>query len=117
MPFKFNPFTDKLDISSTSGGGGGTVDTLTGNSGGPVSADGSNNINIVGTGPITVTGNPMTSTLTIGSSNPFFTWSVITSNQTAISQEGYFTNGGSRLDIALPATSNVGDIFSVIDQK
>jgi hypothetical protein len=43
------------------------VETLTGNTGGAVGATG-NNINIVGTGVVTVTGNPATSTLTISDS-------------------------------------------------
>lgn len=51
-----------LDVS---GGGGGNVQTLTGNSGGAVPPSG-NNINILGTsGQIDVVGNPGTSTLTI----------------------------------------------------
>jgi hypothetical protein len=41
-----------------------TVDTLTGNAGGPIWPT-LNNINIVGGGAVTVTGNPATSTLTI----------------------------------------------------
>jgi hypothetical protein len=49
------------------GGGSGTLSTLTGNSGGAVSPTGGN-INVVGSGTITVTGNPGTSTLTIADS-------------------------------------------------
>jgi len=41
------------------------LDTLTGNTGGAVGPDGSGNINIVGSAPFTVTGNPGTFTLTI----------------------------------------------------
>jgi len=44
------------------------VETLTGNTGGPVGPTG-NNINVVGTGLLTVTGNPGTSTLTISQLN------------------------------------------------
>jgi hypothetical protein len=44
---------------------GTVVQTITGNSGGAVGPDGSNNINIVGSGDITVTGNPGTNTLDI----------------------------------------------------
>lgn len=51
----------------TGGGGGGSLDTLTGNSGGPVSPT-LGNINIVGAGVITVVGNPATHTLTISES-------------------------------------------------
>lgn len=41
------------------------VQDLTGNVGGPVGPDGANNINILGSGDVTVTGNPGTNTLTI----------------------------------------------------
>lgn len=47
---------------------GTVVQTLTGNAGGAVGPDGAQNINVVGTGDITVTGNPGTNTLTISSS-------------------------------------------------
>lgn len=40
------------------------VETLTGNSGGPVGTDAAHNINTVGTGSITIAGNPATHTLT-----------------------------------------------------
>ena len=46
-------------------GGGSTVDTLTGDSGGAVSPDASNNINLLGTaGQITTVGDPGTNTIT-----------------------------------------------------
>lgn len=41
------------------------IETLTGNSGGAVSGDASFNVNILGSGDVTVTGNPGTNTLTI----------------------------------------------------
>lgn len=45
---------------------GAVVETLTGNTGGPVGPDGSDNINVVGDGTtVTVVGNPGTNTLTI----------------------------------------------------
>lgn len=43
----------------------GFLKTLTGNTGGAVGPDGSNNINVVGTGIVSVAGNPGTNTLTI----------------------------------------------------
>lgn len=115
MPFKFNPFTHKLDITDVAGGSSGIL-SVTGNSGGAVGADLFNNINLVGTGAISVSGDAMTNTLTIGSSDPFFIWSVISANQAAVSQHGYFTNGGSRVELSLPLTSSVGDIFTVADK-
>jgi hypothetical protein len=39
--------------------------TITGNSGGPVGPDGANNVNLVASGTLTVSGNPGTNTLTI----------------------------------------------------
>ena len=114
MPFKYNPFTNKLDISGTNGGGGGGVDTLTGNVGGNISPDGSGNINIVGGGSVSVSGSGSTLTITVPST--FFAWSVITANQVAVTFNGYFVNGGSRVDITLPATSSVGDTFQVVDK-
>lgn len=44
---------------------GGDRTVLTGNAGGVVPADGNGNFNIVGSGALTVTGNPLTNTLTI----------------------------------------------------
>lgn len=54
--------------TGSGGGGGGALDTLTGNTGLAVGPDGSANINIVGSGTISVAGNPGTNTLTISSS-------------------------------------------------
>lgn len=50
-------------VNSSGGGGGGSLDTLTGNTGGPISPT-LGNINTVGSGSITVAGNVGTSTLT-----------------------------------------------------
>lgn len=117
MPrFVFNPFTDKLDDTGRSGGGGGGgVETLTGNTGGPVGPDGSDNINIIGTGAITVSGNAGTNTLTISSGNPFFTWVVVNSNTLMDAQKGYFTDSGGVLIMTLPSPSVLGDVVCVTD--
>lgn len=108
----FNVFTHKLDYVGTSGGGGGSLNTLTGNTGGAVPPT-AGNINVIGVGAISVQGVIGTSTLTITSGNPFFVWQVITSSQTAVTQNGYFTNGTGTIQLQLPSTSNVGDIFTV----
>lgn len=47
------------------------VQTLTGNSGGAVGPDGANNINVLGSGFVDVTGNPGTNTLTISLTGSF----------------------------------------------
>lgn len=48
-----------------SGGGGNGIDSITGNSGGAVFGDASNNVGLVGTAPVSVTGNPGAHTLTV----------------------------------------------------
>ncbi len=114
MVFKFNPITNRLDITGAGGGGGGGISTLTGNTGGPIAPDGSGNVNIIGGGSVTVSGSG--STLTISVPSSFFSWSVITANQVAVTFMGYFVNGGSRVDVTLPATSSVGDTFILVDK-
>lgn len=63
MSFKFNPFTDKLDIIGPGGSSLGTVITLTGNSGGAINPDGAGNINVIGSGNISVAGAGTTLTI------------------------------------------------------
>jgi hypothetical protein len=63
MPFKFNPFTDKLDIVDISNTQA-ALETITGNSGGAVPGS-ANNVNLVGSNTTTVIGTPDTNTLTI----------------------------------------------------
>lgn len=109
-----NPGTNTLTISAV---GTGLVSSLTGNSGGPVFPT-AGNTNIVGAGSITVTGNPGTSTLTITSTaTPGDTWSVITVNQTAAVNNGYFCNKAGTLALALPAVSVVGNIIEVSNEN
>ncbi len=68
MPFVFNPFTNNLDITGTNTIPPGELNTLTGNTGGAVSASGGGNINVVGDGTTTtIVGNPGTNTLTVSS--------------------------------------------------
>lgn len=64
MGYKWNPFTGNFDRVE-GGSASGDIETITGNSGGPVGPDGAFNINLLGSGSITVTGNPGTNTLTI----------------------------------------------------
>lgn len=64
MPYRYNPFTGNFDRVGT-GSGAPSIETLTGNSGGAVGPDGAFNIDILGAGSITVTGDPGTNTLTI----------------------------------------------------
>lgn len=67
MRFVFNPITNELNAFDSEGGSGSPIETITGNSGGAVSPDGSFNINVVGqnTTGITAVGNLAANTLTI----------------------------------------------------
>lgn len=64
MTLKFNPFTHKLDIVDVTGGPGGTISSITGDTGTAVFGDGSGNVNLFGGSNIIVNGNPGTNTLT-----------------------------------------------------
>jgi hypothetical protein len=101
------------------GGGGSPIMSLTGNSGGPVFPT-ANNEFIVGTGAVTVTGNPGTSTLTISVAGEGFTWNVVTSatnpNQLA-AQNGYISNGGTQVVYVLPLAPAIGDTFEVVSNS
>ena len=51
------------------------------------------------------------------SSGGGITWTVISANQTAAVGNGYFCNKASALSLALPASSNVGDIIEVTNEN
>lgn len=69
----------------------GFVETLTGNTGGAVPPDGSDNINVVGDGTTcTVAGNAGTNTLTISVISQGLTWSDQAVSFNAASNNGYF---------------------------
>ena len=72
-------------------GPGGYIQTLTGNVGGAVSPN-SGNINVVGSGAITVTGNPGSSTLTISLSGGGFTWNLVSTPTIMSPENGYVSN-------------------------
>ena len=94
--------------------GGTVVETLTGNSGGPVSPDGSDNINLLGAGGVTVSGNAGTHTLTISVSGEGQTWNAITMSQTMAVNNSYVCiSPGTNLSLALPAVCNLGDTIEV----
>lgn len=56
-------------------------------------------------------------TITISGSGGGLTWSVITANQTAVVNNGYFCNKAGTLALALPATSSVGDVIEVANEN
>lgn len=88
----------------------GAVTTLTGNSGGAISPA-AGNINVVGSGAITVAG--AGSTLTI-SSTAFNSWTEVTGTTQAIAVDsGYIANNVGLVTLTLPAVAVVGDSVRV----
>lgn len=96
-------------INNVAGGGGGgsPVQTLTGNSGGAVPPT-ANNITIVGSGSITVTGNPGTSTLTITETGGGLVWNDRAISFAASSNNGYFVSATATG--TMPAAPAQGDV-------
>lgn len=72
------------------------IQTITGNAGGPVGPDGADNINLLGSGVVTVTGNPGTNTLTISVSGAVAS-SFPTDNGTAIPVAGILNVEGGMI--------------------
>lgn len=66
---------------------------------------------LTGTGGITFTTGA--GTLAINNTGGGLTWSVISADQTASSNNGYFCNKGSLLTLTLPTTTVVGDVIAV----
>lgn len=102
------------------------TETITGNSGGPVGPDFFNNINLLGTGVITVVGNPGTNTLTITPSGAIAS-SFPTDSGTATPSGGILNvfGGTSGRDIVTSGSGNtihidlknaiiLGDLASII---
>lgn len=96
----------------------GTVLTLTGNTGGPVSPDGSGNINVEGdSSTILIAGNPGTHTLT-ASLTPFIR-DVSTTPYTVVAIDFFLAvdaTAGS-ITINMPNTTTTGRLFVVKDWK
>lgn len=58
---------------------------------------------------------PSANTITISTAGGGITWTVITANQTAVIENGYFCNKAGTLALLLPAASAVGDTFEVVN--
>lgn len=80
-------------VVNAGGGGGIPVETLTGNTGGAIPPDVANNINVIGSGGISVAGNPGTHTLTI-SGGDYISLSPYIVGQTGDTHAGYTGNTG-----------------------
>jgi len=96
------------------GGGGGTVSQLNGNVGFATAIAGG--INIIGSGPVTVTGDNV-NTLTITVAGTGLTWSIVTSANNPVNllaNHGYIAKGAGVVNFVLPAASSVGEAFRIV---
>lgn len=108
MRFTINPITSQFDVVNLSGGTGGELISLTGNSGGAVTGDSGGNVNVVGdnTTGINTVGNLVANTLTLQG---------IASTTTQVGTTAYSTNvqaaAQSSTTTAL-TPSNITSLFS-----
>ena len=101
-------------ILSESSSAAADIETITGNSGGAVGPSAGFNVNLVGSGSISVAGNPGTNTLTISISGSGFTWNtVVGTSQNIAVQNGYINANAGLTTFTLPATGSVGESFQI----
>lgn len=99
-------------VSDSGGTGGNDIRTITGNTGGAVAGDASYNVNLLGSGTITVTGNAGTNTLTITDASTV--WSTVSTNTVMAINNGYICIApGGTLNMLLPSTAPVGSLIEV----
>lgn len=93
----------------------GDVQTLTGDSGGPVPPDTNGNINVLGGPRVEVSGNSSTNTLTWDVTSEKFTWQVDTTTPISLVDNiGNIENSGSQIIYNLPVTCEIGDTFAIV---
>lgn len=92
------------------------METLTGNSGGAIAPDGAGNIDILGTAPINITGNPATFTLTVASDGSIPV-SFPTDSGTAIPSAGVLNILGTLSDGISTSGSTDTVTLSILDSS
>ena len=98
-------------LRAPSGGGGGDINTITGNSGGAVGPDGFNNINIIGAGSISVAGNPGTNTLTINMAGDVaIDFQADDGNIATPAANTLQVDGGDNINTAAPGSADIIEI-------
>jgi len=114
--FKLNPMTGVFDLSTSVVVPPGTVSTLTGDAGGPVSPAGGN-ITLEGGTGITITGVPASNKLTFDATLSTLAWSREAGPAIAMTtNSGYVSTGGALSTFTLPAIAVLGDVFEIIGE-
>lgn len=94
--------------------GSDVVETLTGNTGGAIPPS-AGNINVIGSGSVTVSGDVGTSTLTISVSGSGLTWNSVPGTSSSMtSNNGYVPQNAGLTTLTLPATSAFGDYIAIL---
>lgn len=89
--------------------------TLTGDTGGAVDGDASDNITFIGAGGITIAGNPGAHTLTFTGSSAMVTWTEVTGTSAVMSvNTGYIANNVAQVDLQLPTSAAQGDRVIIV---
>jgi len=95
--------------TSLTGSSANAIISVTGNVGGAVGPDLLENIDLLGSAGITVTGVPGTNTLTITGSGADFTWNeVLIGAANMVANNGYVTNSVATISLTLPLTCPFG---------
>ncbi len=108
----------QMGSSFSSSPGTGRVVTLTGNSGGAVSAT-LGNINIIGASGVLVAGNPGTSTLTVTAASTAYAYTnVASSPYVVLTTDEYISvnSSGGAIVVQLPNAATLGQAFIVKDR-
>lgn len=104
MSFVYKSITSVIPI--------GGIATLTGNSGGAISPT-AGNINILGSGGVTVSGSG--STLTVSVSGSGMPWNEVTgTSQAMLVNNAYVANNAGLVTLTLPATAAFGDVIQIV---
>lgn len=118
MQFSINPFTHRLDAFEQNNPPGSDIEVLTGNAGGPVPPNAAHNVNIVGAGGTTVTGNPATNTLTISIAAAGITWTRDALAAIALgTDEGHIPTNAGLTTYTLPAAAVVGTVIRIVGES
>jgi len=93
----------------------GDIQTLTGDTGGPIPPDTNGNVNILGGTGISIAGVSASNTLTVNSTGGGLSWQVDTTSPISlVGNIGNIENGASLITYNLPSTCTVGDLFAVV---
>ncbi len=88
---------------------------LTGDTGGPINPDASDNINLLGGIGISTVGNPATNTITFNSTGGGLAWTEVTTTSVSMNPDnGYVLNNIALVTATLPVTCSFGSKIKIV---